>query len=600
MKTSNLTLLALLSAVLFSSCSGGKPADGSGTEKTDIAIDGEFIEGYWVDENGVVFYSNGDKISGFTADFTRELYFENSVATATVYGSPLIISAVDSDTVRIENNGEVSTAYRAQSETALELTEHLSQELIGCWNNKECDRYYIFNEETYEVIAEGYNAPSDYSISGSQINVGDSIDSTSQYIRIDGDTLTIFKSSGDITDLCRTDPEIGIKPYDISDDFSGTWINAANPHEIWKLSNDGTLYIGDEIYSYSAYRENGEEWFELDGSAPYKADIAYREIELTGDSEKIILYDTYYYNQKELVDAYTVKTQNAELFEIYPDTDNWLEENCYGDIPLLADPEYIQRSVKAGTFVISTPSELASFNYYVNTNCGEPIYFAVLTNDIDLKGYEWAPMGWVGNSYEHPFQGIFDGNNFTISNMKIKGNDNCGFIGWGVFSRAKNITFENAYVSGSTNIAVLTGQSIGCYYENCTVSGKVSGSSAGSLLGHDANSDITNCTADVTVNGEAFDFLTSNEKAISEIHIENPVVITIDENHTVTRPEDIEYYNIHWTVNYNGRCVLQRNARNELSYTYFGDSPGTYEIYLEAAVSGQYVPISNTVSYTIE
>ena len=53
-------------------------------------------------------------------------------------------------------------------------------------------------------------------------------------------------------------------------------------------------------------------------------------------------------------------------------------------------------------------------------------------------------------------------------------------------------------------------------------------------------------------------------------------------------------------VFYNGEQVLHRNAENELSYTYFYTAPGEYEIYLTAYVHGQYVPISNTVSYTIQ
>ena len=50
-----------------------------------------------------------------------------------------------------------------------------------------------------------------------------------------------------------------------------------------------------------------------------------------------------------------------------------------------------------------------------------------------------------------------------------------------------------------------------------------------------------------------------------------------------------------------GKEVLHRNAENELSYQYFGNNPGhRYEIYLTAYVQGQYVPISNTIEYTVE
>lgn len=125
------------------------------------------------------------------------------------------------------------------------------------------------------------------------------------------------------------------------------------------------------------------------------------------------------------------------------------------------------------------------------------------------------------------------------------------------------------------------------------------GSSAGSLLGYEAGVTLKNCSANVMVNGEQFDFLSWNEKEKSEIIIEDPVTITMDAEYTVTRPDVTGYQNLGWTVIYNGEVVLERNAENEYSYQYYRTDPGTYEIYLSAYVSGQYVPISNTLSYSI-
>ena len=287
-----------------------------------------------------------------------------------------------------------------------------------------------------------------------------------------------------------------------------------------------------------------------------------------------------------------------ELRQLYPDSDNWIQSSHCGDIPLLADPDYIRDSFMQGYFSVSTPSELASFCYIINTSSSEEeaMFAMELTADIDLSGYEWTPMGWTD---EHPFKGFINGNNHTISNLKINSNgQNIGFIGWETFSRVVNLNIVDAKINGGSNVAVMTGQAICGSYENCYVQGIVNGSSAGSMLGH-STSDLLDCTADVIVNGEEFNFLTSNEKAISEIEIENPVEITIDENYTVTRPEVTGYQNLGWHVSYNGQEVLSRNAENEYSYTYFLTSPGEYEIYLDAWVSGQYVPISNTVKYTI-
>ena len=198
---------------------------------------------------------------------------------------------------------------------------------------------------------------------------------------------------------------------------------------------------------------------------------------------------------------------------------------------------------------------------------------------------------------------MVSGNGHTISNMTINSDDSdVGFIGWETFCLVEDIRFDNANVSGRSNVAVVTGQAIGGSYSNITITNStVTGSGAGSMLGWDANCSKKNCTADVIVNGEPFGFLSYNDKEKSGIVIENPVTITIDEQtHEVTRPEVEGYYNLGWMVFYNGEQVLHRNAENEYSYTYFLYDPGYYEIYLTAFVQGQYVPISNTVSYTID
>ena len=57
-------------------------------------------------------------------------------------------------------------------------------------------------------------------------------------------------------------------------------------------------------------------------------------------------------------------------------------------------------------------------------------YTIVLDNDIDMSGeVSWEPIGGVNDPWR--FNGTFDGQNHTISNMKIDGNgDNIGFFGF--------------------------------------------------------------------------------------------------------------------------------------------------------------------------
>ena len=406
----------------------------------------------------------------------------------------------------------------------------------------------------------------------------------------------------DIADNSESLSESGESTANLSQEeksLVGVWYNSEDLSEEWVFSEDGIVMIDGTAHNFSAGRSLllQKLYIKIDGERCY-IDSFYGnsdKIAFRFGNEEITLLAADSAELREIEKQKLYETECAELFARYPDKDGWTKQFDCGDIPLLADADYIEQSAAQGVFLVSTPQELASFCWYVNTQ-EYVISFMQLAADIDLDGYDWAPMGWAS---DHPFSGMVDGAGYTISNMKIDGFSNSGFIGWENYCYLVNISFADAKVRGG-NAGIAAGQAIGGTYENVHVSGEVNGSGAGSMLGWDANCIKKNCTADVLVNGEKFDFLSFNDKEKSEIVIENPVEITIDDNHTVTRPEVEGYTNLGWMVFYNGEQVLHRNAENELSYTYFYTAPGEYEIYLTAFVHGQYVPISNTVSYTIQ
>lgn len=388
--------------------------------------------------------------------------------------------------------------------------------------------------------------------------------------------------------------------------LSGAWFNAENMEEKWTFGKGGVLTVGNEEHTYSLRRSlffgdileiDGESYsFGTYGNSEFYIYERNGAPAFTLYSEDNDRYVQYLRNKR-------IENECADLLDRYPDKDGWIDKINCGDIPFLANADYIDQSLKEGIFRAGTPEQLASYCWFVNTQEQGPTVLE-LTGDIDLSGYEWAPMGWGGGYLEgHAFCGYVSGGGHTIKNMTINCGDkryDAGFIGWETFCGVFDISFDGAKVSGG-NAGVVAGQAIGGNYQNITITNStVDGYSAGSMLGWDANTTKKNCSADVIVNGEKFEFLSYNEYEKSKIVIEDPVEITIDENHTVTRPEVEGYTNLGWMVFYNGEQVLHRNAENELSYTYFLTEPGQYEIYLTAFVSGQYVPISNTVSYTIE
>lgn len=151
---------------------------------------------------------------------------------------------------------------------------------------------------------------------------------------------------------------------------------------------------------------------------------------------------------------------------------------------------------KTSTF-ISTAEELAIFATQVNEGenfKGKKVY---LLSDIDLAGNEWTP---IGNS-TNQFQGTFDGNNKTISNLVITGNNsNVGLFGMTTNGEIKNLTVNNAEVSGYLNVAVVAGTPYTSKYTNIKVTGHVEVNGfayVGAVGGKNAYANWTDVTVDV-------------------------------------------------------------------------------------------------------
>ena len=132
-------------------------------------------------------------------------------------------------------------------------------------------------------------------------------------------------------------------------------------------------------------------------------------------------------------------------------------------------------------------------------------YTIVLDSDIDMSGENWEPIGGVNDPWR--FNGTFDGQNHTISNMKIDRNgDNVGFFGFlepgreqGL--RIQNLKFDNAKVSGGENVAVLAG--------------------AANLFSEFNNITVTNSTVSGTKNIAGIVGYTLNGEKINAITIES-------------------------------------------------------------------------------
>ena len=142
----------------------------------------------------------------------------------------------------------------------------------------------------------------------------------------------------------------------------------------------------------------------------------------------------------------------------------------------LADVAEVEE-LAAGTYSISSAEELvkrATMQNDANITTGSEF---VLGADIDLSGIEWESIG-VGEV----FNGTFDGNGYTISNLS----GTKGLFGNTENATIKNVILTDCNISGSGTIGGLVGNSFKrLTINNCSVYGNISSTgSAGLIVGH--------------------------------------------------------------------------------------------------------------------
>lgn len=149
-----------------------------------------------------------------------------------------------------------------------------------------------------------------------------------------------------------------------------------------------------------------------------------------------------------------------------------------------------------------------------------------LMGNVDLQNAAWTPVGqnkvgYTTSGTVREFYGTFDGQNYTISNVKIVGLSmdkvaaadaadtpdvkiySVGFFGY-LNGTVKNITFKNVTVTGHHNVGVVAGYADSpAVFNNCHVDGATvtcshynddyCGDKAGGIAGY-VNSLIVNCS----------------------------------------------------------------------------------------------------------
>ena len=125
-------------------------------------------------------------------------------------------------------------------------------------------------------------------------------------------------------------------------------------------------------------------------------------------------------------------------------------------------------------YEISSGEELAWFAGQVNSGAVKNAH-AVLTDDIDLGGEGWTPIGNSSNA----FAGVFDGGGYTVSGLMVSDVPYAGLFGCAKGAGDQNAVIQNVVVQGTVSATA----------------------DAGGIVGRADDTTIQNCGGEVQVTG---------------------------------------------------------------------------------------------------
>ena len=161
-----------------------------------------------------------------------------------------------------------------------------------------------------------------------------------------------------------------------------------------------------------------------------------------------------------------------------------------------------------GNYTVTSAEGLKNIAKLVNEE-GKTDINITLTDNIDLTGIDWTP---IGIDYNHQYTGTFDGGGHTITGLTVTGSNEYtglfGRIGFG--GKVMNVKLEGVQIESDNETSAVGGVAGWSYgnIENCSVSGSVSGSGmngvaggvVGGVVGYQTGGSITGCSSSATVN----------------------------------------------------------------------------------------------------
>ena len=143
---------------------------------------------------------------------------------------------------------------------------------------------------------------------------------------------------------------------------------------------------------------------------------------------------------------------------------------------------------KKHPFLIFSADDLLEISKNIDY-LSEGLFFRQMAN-VDLaEAWSMKIFSPIGNK-EHPFKGIYDGNNKIIHNLAIKSSENhAGMFGFiDICAEVSNLELKDCSVVGKNFVGALAGENRGVI-NNCSVTGEVKGSGncIGAIVGYNKN-----------------------------------------------------------------------------------------------------------------
>ncbi len=292
------------------------------------------------------------------------------------------------------------------------------------------------------------------------------------------------------------------------------------------------------------------------------------------------------------------------------------ERSCdTGSIMELADKKWAMEN--APVFHVSTPEQLASVVYYNNAIANyatEPVSLEIyLEDDIDLDGYKWVPMGWMG-AQDNRFNGVVDGRGHAILNMSIDvpNQSHCAFIGYSTGVVVRDLEFKNAYVKGGSYTGIVGGEIyISREWENVVVEGVIEDAygEVGSIIGREGYLHFKDCAANVILRrsgreDQEMEYFSHRQEVLANTPVVEKFLLTKEKDGSITRSTlDEDIWNLTWHLDVEGVEILGRGAENETNFDPSGffkeylDEGKECKIWLEAYSGEVYVRVSNVIEY---